>query len=238
MQVNLYDLIGGARKASGLTVIIDVFRAFTVAPIVLANGADKIIPVQTIEEAFELKQKYPERILMGERKGVKPDGFDYGNSPHIAKSIDFKGKTVVMTTSAGTRGLLAAQNAQEIITGSFVNISAIVDYIKARSPEVVSIVSMGARGEVSRDEDVCCAKFIRNALEGKENDFNEIVEHLKSYRSASKFFDPSKANFPEGDFWCAMDINSYDFVVRLSTGPMQLERIDSMGQLIPPVRNI
>ena len=69
MNVQILQLIDGAKQARGLTVIIDVFRAFSVECYAMVRGAKNILPVGTIEEAFALKEKYPDAILVGERGG-------------------------------------------------------------------------------------------------------------------------------------------------------------------------
>lgn len=215
MKIIIENLIKGAKKAKGLTVLIDVFRAFTTAAYVMGNHAEKIIPVSELEKAFNLKRKNPNYILMGERKGLKVEGFDYGNSPYEIKNIDFTGKTVIMTTSAGTQGIINAENAGEIILGNFVNIQSIIAYIKKVNPAVVTLVALGSSGIEICDEDQLCAKYIKQKLEGKNPDFNKIKSHLKKYKSALKFFDIKKPEFPKGDFDCAMDIDKFKFVLRI-----------------------
>jgi len=81
MNVQILHLIDGAKQARGLTVIIDVFRAFTVETYLSRNNAAKIIPVGDVQIAFDYREKHPDVILCGERKGIIIDGFDYGNSP-------------------------------------------------------------------------------------------------------------------------------------------------------------
>ena len=120
MEIRRLSLIEGAEKAEGLAVVIDVFRAFTTAAYVISNGAEKIIPVGTVEEAFDMKRTNHGVVLMGEREGKQVPGFDFGNSPHEVRNIDFTGLTVVQTTSAGTRGLMSAKDAHTILPGSFV----------------------------------------------------------------------------------------------------------------------
>ena len=123
-------MVEGAKQATGLTVIIDVFRAFTVEAYLMNNGADKIIPVGDSEIAYKYKKEDPNIILVGERHGKIMPGFDYGNSPSQIENIDFSGKTIVHTTSAGTQGIANASNADVILTGSLVNAKAIANYIK------------------------------------------------------------------------------------------------------------
>lgn len=215
MKIIIENLIEGAKKAKGLTVLIDVFRAFTTTAYVMGNNAEKIIVVSELEKAFSLKKENPNYILMGERKGLKVEGFDYGNSPYEIKNIDFTGKTIIMTTSAGTQGIINAENADEIILGNFVNIQSIIAYIEKVNPAVVTLVALGSLGIEIRDEDQLCAKYIKQKLEGKNPDFNKIKSYLKRYKSALKFFDINKPEFPKGDFDCAMDIDKFKFVLRV-----------------------
>ena len=81
MDIEILQLTEGAMKARGLTVVIDVFRAFSTACYIFAAGAEKIIPVEHVEEAFNLKKIFPEVVMLGERLERKVPGFDFGNSP-------------------------------------------------------------------------------------------------------------------------------------------------------------
>ena len=100
MNIRILHLIEGARAARGITVIIDVFRAFSVEAYLFEQGADKIIPVGDTELAYKLKQENPDFILAGERNGEILPGFDIGNSPSQNKTFKVNGKTIVHTTSA------------------------------------------------------------------------------------------------------------------------------------------
>lgn len=214
MTIKILELISGAKGATGLTVIIDVFRAFTTECYVFNNGAEKIFPVGDIDLAYRLKNENPDYVLMGERGGVIQPGFDYGNSPTIIENVDFIGKTVVHTTSAGTQGIANATGADEIITGSFVNAGALVNYIRRKAPEHVSLVAMGHAGIRPTDEDTLLAMYLKNELENEPNDFGNIVTHLRNYESAQKFFDPEMDWAPERDFELCMNLNRFDFVLR------------------------
>jgi len=215
MEVKILHLIDGAKQAQGLTVIIDVFRAFSVACYAFGNGAEKIIPLGDIDIAYKIKKENPNFLLIGERGGKKPSGFDYGNSPTQIENVDFTNKTIIQTTSAGTQGIANATNSSEIITGGFVNVQAIINYIKKQNPEEVSLVAMGSAGIHIADEDKLCAEYIKNALENKPNNFSKIIEHLREYRSAQKFFDPAKDWAPEKDFDLCLSINQFNFVLKV-----------------------
>jgi len=215
MDIRILQLIEGAREARGLTIIIDVFRAFTTDCFVFDNGAVKIIPVESVDGALELRKKNPDYIVMGERDGKKPEDFDYGNSPTEIENVDFKGKTIIQTTTAGTKGILNATNADEIITGSFVNTSVVVNYIKKTGFSDVSLVCMGDKGIEKSDEDTMCAEFIKDSLEGKEVDFQKIKNYLKSYKSAEKFFNDEKVWAPERDFELCTEVDRFSFIIKV-----------------------
>lgn len=215
IDIRRLSLVDGAEQARGLAVVIDVFRAFTTAAYVMANGAERIIPVGTVEKAFEMKRANQSVILMGERDGKQVQGFDYGNSPHEIRDVDFTGVTVVQTTSAGTRGLIRARKADEILPGSFVMADAIVEYIKERRPEVVSLVAMGWGGVGKAPEDELLAEYIEMRLKGEENDFEAMRETIRRHPEGAKFFDKTQKTFVEGDFHAAMDINRFSFCLKL-----------------------
>ena len=214
MDIRILQLIKGAREARGLTVVIDVFRAFSLACYAFDLGAEKIIPVGDLEIAYEIKKSNPDFILIGERnEKIMPD-FNFGNSPTHILNQDFNGKTIIHTTSAGTQGIINAVNSSEILTGSFVNAKSIVNYIKLNNPGIVSLVCMGYSAKYPTDEDTYCAEYIRNELEGKTTDFEGMVRRLK-LGSGSRFFEPDKQNYsPATDFGLCTDLNRFDFIIK------------------------
>lgn len=202
-----------ASEAKGLAVVIDVFRAFSTACYIYENGATDIIAVGDLEKAYELKKGHPEYLLIGERNGVIQPGFDFGNSPFYLQGMDFKGKTIVFTTSAGTQGIVNAQSATEIITGSFVNVAAIVKYILQVNPSELSLICSGSKDLEMQNEDVVCAKYIQNILTNKPNDFNHLVEYLKNNFGRS-FFNPEKTSHPEQDFNLCLNLDAFNFILK------------------------
>ncbi|WP_343208044.1 2-phosphosulfolactate phosphatase [Anaerolentibacter hominis] len=213
MTIEILKLLEGARRARGLAVIIDVFRAFSLECYMADAGAESIIAVGDKAKAYELKKKYPEALLAGERKGIKLPGFDYGNSPSQTAGADLRGKTVIHTTSAGTQGLENAVHASEIITGSLVNAKAISEYVKYRNPAHVSLVCMGVGGAEEADEDNLCACYIKNLLEGRDIDISGEIEGLKTGTGA-RFFDPMlQEHCPEEDFWLCTRTNRFPFIL-------------------------
>ena len=214
MNIDILDLIEGAKQAQGLTVIIDVFRAFSTACYVVRNGAGQIIPVGDVDLAYKLKEENPDYVLMGERQGKMLPGFDYGNSPTDIETVDFSGKTVIQTTSAGTQGFANAKDADELISGSFVNAEAIVAYIRNKSPAKVSLVCMGTWAVKANDEDTLCAEYIAGRLNNRKFDKKEIYRRLRDSKTARIFFDPAVTWAPETDFDLCLNIGLCDFVLK------------------------
>ena len=130
MNVEILQLIEGAKQARGLTVIIDVFRAMTVESFLMSRGTKKLFPVGDVQIAWNYKASHPDAILCGERGGAIIEGFDFGNSPSAVEHMDFTGKTVIHTTSAGTQGIANATGADEILGGCLYNAEATARYIK------------------------------------------------------------------------------------------------------------
>ena len=218
MKIKILQLIEGARSAEGLTVVIDVFRAFSLACYAFDRGAEVIIPVGDIEIAYRLKQSHPDYILMGERNENKIPGFDFGNSPTHILNENFKGKTLVHTTSAGTQGLVNAKKSSDLLTGAFVNAGAIVQYIKKSDPQLVSLVCMGYSALYPIEEDTLCAEYIKNELMGKANDFERMKKIIRD-GSGKRFFEPDKQSYvPSSDFMLCLDLNRFNFVIKASSG--------------------
>ncbi len=215
MKIQIFQLLEGARQARGLTIIIDVFRAFSTACYAFERGIEKIYPVGDLNLALSFKNQHPDYLYVGERNEQKPDGFDFGNSPTHLTNAKIQAKTMVHTTSSGTQGIVNAINADEILTGSFVNAGAIVRYIQKMKPEEVSLVCMGYACEYPTDEDTLCAEYIKAQLEGKSPDFDAMVEKIKNSDGA-RFFAPEKQSWsPESDFHLCLDFNRFDFVLKV-----------------------
>ena len=227
MNIRILQLVEGAQKARGLTVIIDVFRAFTVEAWLSHNRAAAILPVGDIQTAVDYRAAHPGALLCGERGGRMIEGFDFGNSPSAIEHADLGGKTVVHTTSAGTQGIANAKNAEEIIGGALVNASAIARYIRKKNPAEVSLVCMGLAGLEETEEDTLCARYIRSLLQDQPlADMDAEIEILKR-TSGAKFFDPAQQEvFPEADFHLSTQVDRFDFVLRYDREMGCMQRVD------------
>jgi len=229
MNIEITEFIEGARNSKGLTVIIDVFRAFSVECYAIDAGAAKILATGEVADAFELKKKYSKALLVGERDEKKIKGFDFGNSPTEIIKADLAGKTVIHTTTAGTNGLSNAHNADSIITGSFVNASAVARYVKAIAPANVSLVAMGYRAQESAEEDLLCAQYLEALINDRNVDFEQRIANLKE-TSGKRFFKPENIDFsPPTDFFLCTMTNRFNFVLKAQKrfdGNFDMERID------------
>ena len=227
MQILFADFVAGAREARGLVVIIDVFRAFSLAAHAFARGAAAIWPVAEIDTALALKARKPEALLLGERFAKPLPGCDAGNSPTDLARFDLRNRTIIHTTHAGTQGLAQALEADEVITGSLVNAAAIVAYIRQRAPTVVTLVRMGQHAVERCVEDDACADLIARRLRGESPDTRQMLASLRAAPSAAKFFDPACDWAPEGDFALCTQFDAFDFILRLdrSTEPSTLQKI-------------
>ena len=185
-------------------------------------------PVAEIETARQLKRKFPDAILLGERHAKPLPGFDCGNSPTELERFDVRGRTLIHTTHSGTQGLMNADGADEVITGALVNAAAMVRYIRSRNPAEVSLVRMGHEARERCDEDDLCAALLEARLLGRPFDVDSIRDRLRAAASAQKFFDPACDWAPERDFELCTQVDAFDFVLRLdrSSSPAVLRRVD------------
>lgn len=130
--LNLYDV------DKSIVVIIDVLRATSTIATALFNGAKSIIPVDSVAECIRIGKQI-DSITAGERDGKIAEGLEHGNSPFEYPREFIEGRTLVLTTTNGTKLLHMAldRNAKGIITGSFPNLSAVCDYLLAENQNVI-----------------------------------------------------------------------------------------------------
>jgi 2-phosphosulfolactate phosphatase len=209
-EISIESFSQGARNSSGVTVVIDVFRAFTVAAIALQNGAKSIIMVNDLDTALDLRSKNIGEYCIGERGGVKPLGFDYGNSPSELMNVRFNGETLIQTTSNGTRGILAAKDSIDIYAGSFVTAQATVAVIEKNPNLPVRIVPMGEKDMVRTDEDEICALYLRSQLQGRNPDKSSVQELIKTM---SPRLDSKTLSME--DVECCISVSTIPFAVRV-----------------------
>lgn len=167
--------------------VIDVFRATSVIVEALHNGAKSIVPVVNVEEALLMREKVGNEsaLLGGERNTVKIDGFDLDNSPSMYREPTIAGKTIIFTTTNGTRAIFNSRGANSILVASFLNMTAVCSALAANNRDVVLVCA--GRDDIFTAEDGLCAGAMVNILVSdygfQTTDIAEVLQHM--YANAS-----------------------------------------------------
>ncbi|HEX3998731.1 MAG TPA: 2-phosphosulfolactate phosphatase [Pirellulales bacterium] len=163
----LPDLVAPEELAGGTVVVIDVLRASTVICHALAAGARAVIPALEVEEARRIAAKLPpgEAVLGGEREGLPIPGFDLGNSPAEYRPDTVGGRTVVFTTTNGTRAMNRCRQAGRVLVGAMVNRTAVCEAIQASGARAVHMLCAGTRGKITREDVLFAGAAIDRLIE-------------------------------------------------------------------------
>jgi 2-phosphosulfolactate phosphatase len=149
--------------AGATALVIDVLRASTSMITALANGCAALVPVAEVDEARRRVASLPGALLAGERGGDPPDGFDLGNSPLEFTRPRVEGRTIVFTTSNGTRALIAARPAAAVGVAGFANLEAAADWALGQGRSIV-VVCAGELGGRSVEDEVCAGLLVERLL--------------------------------------------------------------------------
>jgi 2-phosphosulfolactate phosphatase len=219
MKIIRESLFEGAKRARGVAIVIDVFRAFTSTPLFFHLGARNVVFVSNPDEAFSLKSSNGDILLAGELDDRLIPGFDLGNSPsEIANKPPgfFRGKVVIQRTTAGVIGVLRAlESAEIVLLGSYVMARALSRYILSQTPlpEVVTIVAIGNYGVAKTPEDEGCADYLEHLLVGAQYNHLEALQRIVFDESAQKFIRGDKDYFPREDPLFCVQRDLFDFVL-------------------------
>ncbi|WP_300383610.1 2-phosphosulfolactate phosphatase [Clostridium sp.] len=162
-----------------IIVVIDMLRATSVITTALANGAKRVIPTLTVEQAFKIKEELEKKstsvLLGGERKALKIEGFDFTNSPLEYTKEKVKGKTIVLSTTNGTRAINLSLKAKKVYIGAMINAKALIDTIKEEKNDIVFINS-GTNGEFTMDDFICSGYMIKLLNKEVALDLSDIAK--------------------------------------------------------------
>jgi len=148
-------------------VVVDVFRSSTSIVMALENGAKEIIPCASVEEARRLKKLDPDVLLVGEERGITPEGFDLNISPSLLTRDRVEGKRIVYRSTNLMKVVSRNMDAELLLIGGLVNAGAVAKYLRDRNPEDVSIVACGLIPDgLITIEDVIGAGAIASRLDG------------------------------------------------------------------------
>jgi len=169
--------ICSASRRQHIIVVIDVLRATSTMITALANGAECIVPAETLSEARDFYKRYPDHLLAGERRGVKPSGFHLGNSPMEFQREVVRRKTIILTTSSGTRTILAASASPNVLLAAFLNVEAAAEKaVQLAEAEGVGItIAPSGRKHSFSLEDFLCAGAIALRLERADVEFSDFT---------------------------------------------------------------
>jgi len=230
------SLLVGADQAEGVAVVIDVYRAFTSAALMMHLGAEEIVLQAEPEAVLKLKREAG-YLAVGEVGGQMVPGFDLGNSPSRILAAGrgiFAGRTVAQRTSAGITGAVAAARRSEtLILGSFVTAGAIARYIQRLSPppEVVSLVAMGANGQEITPDDEACADYLEHLLTGRAYDHVAALRRIVAHECTQKFLRGDQDWYPPADPLFCLQRDLFDFVLVATqeNGQLVARRVDVRG---------
>ncbi|MCB0770546.1 MAG: 2-phosphosulfolactate phosphatase [Flavobacteriales bacterium] len=164
----------------GIVVVIDVLRATSAMVAAFEHGVDRIIPVSTVEEARQYFDR-PDHIVAAERDGEIVDGFAYGNSPLAYVDRDLSGKTIVMTTTNGTKAINLAKDARMLVIGSFLNLTALGDWLLHQNDNILLLCS-GWKDKFNLEDSVFAGALMERLLQsgkfGVEEDSSIAAKYM------------------------------------------------------------
>lgn len=193
-----------------IVVVVDVLRATSCMTTAFAHGIKEVIPVKTVAECITLKEQGC--LAAAERNGEKQEGFDYGNSPFSYMCDEIKGKSLAMTTTNGTVAIKNAEKADQIIIGSFLNITAVKEYLNTQNKDVL-ILCAGWKGRVNLEDTLFAGMLVEKLWNDFEvNHDGSLVAHsiyvnagdnkLKFLNGCSHFKRLSKLNIQKDIEFC------------------------------------
>jgi 2-phosphosulfolactate phosphatase len=181
--LHLYDI------TESIVVIIDVFRATSTIAAMLHNGAKEIIPTDSVARCIEIGAAMAGSITAGERDGKVAEGLQHGNSPLEYSQEFVEGKTIVLTTTNGTRLLYMCKDAEQIITGSFLNLKAVCDYLEMQNKNV--LLACASWKDRYNLEDSLFAGAVVDAIG------NKFEMNCDSARASKHLYQAAKSNLYE-----------------------------------------
>lgn len=194
-------------------VVIDVLRAFTVAPWLLHRGVRRLLAVDTPERARQLRaERLPDALLAGESGGAPLPGFDLGNSPTevAASTLPLHGAEVVHRTSAGTQGLVRCADAQRMWAASFATAAATARALRQAAPARVTFVVTGASHDRDGDEDLAAAELIAARAVGDDPDPTPFLARVATSDAGRNFRPGGPSWATPADLAAACELDRFD----------------------------
>jgi len=176
-----------------------------------------------VPEAVALAAAIPGSVLSAEEEGLPVPGIPVSNSPSQVRALDLRGRVLVMRSSAGTRGAVAAREAQLVLGAALVNASATARYLLALQPPRVMLLSTGALD--GHPEDRACADFIESLLQGRRPPpLDRLLAPLRVTGRYRRLLQGRQPGFPAEDLELCLDLDRFGFAMRAVDG--RLVRVD------------
>ncbi|MFF1360451.1 2-phosphosulfolactate phosphatase [Streptomyces sp. NPDC058297] len=201
--------IADLAEAPSVAVVVDVMRAFTVAAWAFAQGAEKIVLAESLDEARALKARHPDWVAL--KDGPPAPGFDAVNSPGLLRSIDLGGRTVVQKTTAGTVGALAVKEASLVLCAGFVVAEATARVLRTRESDSVTFVVTGEDGQA--DEDLACAQYIARRVTEAETDAAGFLRRAAGSRAAAELTEGVRQGVHRDDVALCLELDRFPFAM-------------------------
>ncbi len=220
------------REAPTVAVVVDVMRAFTVAAWAFAQGAEKIVLAESLDDALALKAGHPDWVTL--KDGPPAPGFDAVNSPGLMRSMDLGGRTVIQKTTAGTVGALAVKDASLVLCAAFVVAEATARVLRTRGHDGVTFVVTGEDGRA--DEDLACAQYIARrasgdgegaagAAPGAGTDAADFLRRAAGSRAAAELAEGVRQGVHPDDVALCLELDRFPFaMVATLEGPLMVLR--------------
>ncbi|MGY1500656.1 2-phosphosulfolactate phosphatase [Streptomyces sp. QTS52] len=199
-------------ETPSVAVVVDVMRAFTVAAWVFAQGAEKIVLAESLDDALALKAAHPNWMTL--KDGPPAPGFDMVNSPGMLRSADLRGRTVVQKTTAGTVGALAVREASLVLCAGFVVAEATARLLRTRQSDSVTFVVTGEDGQA--DEDLACAQYIARRATGAGTDPTGFLRRAAESRAATELTEGVRQGVHPDDVALCLELDRFPFAMTAS----------------------
>jgi 2-phosphosulfolactate phosphatase len=222
MEILRSDL-SRANETQGAVVVVDVLRSFTTAAYAFAAGASRIVLVNALAAVDVVKERFPDAVTVGAYGGGAPiPGFDLPNSPPAVGGRDLQGRTIVLHTAGGVRGLVAARHAEWLLAGSLVCAAATARCLTTLAPRTVTLMVTGIWVDRDGDEDHACADLIAALLRGEDPPRAPYEARVRDSDFGRRFSAGSDPALPRSDLDACAHADRFDFAMPVHRRPWGL----------------
>lgn len=196
-----------------ITVVVDVFRAFTTACYILEREPSSYFYTYSCKIVEKLTHQTENSLLIGKPEKGSTFNYQIPNSPKWVTNEFITNRNVIHRTESGARGILAASHADLVLATGLVNAKATVDYIKIFKNSIVTILPMGHEGTTPSLEDDICAHYLLALLTSKHMDISSYIPKL-ALSSGKYFFSDDQNQYPKEDFSMCLELNKFNFAIQ------------------------